>query len=191
MLTIAWDIDDVLNNLMYEWLNWYKQSHTECIVEYKDLKENPPHNILGCTKEEYIKSLTEFRLLKYESLTPNPEVVSWFKKYGDKAYHIVVTSTRYSTEYVSSSWLFKHFYTWIRGFFVAPSYDENSKCIVYDQNKYQFLRRTRLADIIIDDNQEVIDQCRLLGIEAFLVKKPWNTSKSTLTKILHDITKFL
>ena len=44
MLTLAWDVDDVLNDLMQVWLEeaWLP-AHPECNVTYRDLTSNPPH----------------------------------------------------------------------------------------------------------------------------------------------------
>ena len=48
MVTIAWDVDDVLNDLMRHWFkSTWKTTHPECKVIYEDLSENPPRQILA------------------------------------------------------------------------------------------------------------------------------------------------
>lgn len=66
MLTIAWDVDDVLNNFMYDWLNkeWLTENPLSSVV-FKNLTENPPKRILKISKNEYLNSLDKFRFEKY------------------------------------------------------------------------------------------------------------------------------
>ena len=48
MLTIVWDVDDVLNDLMAVWFRdaWLPK-HAACPVRYEEITENPPHRVLG------------------------------------------------------------------------------------------------------------------------------------------------
>ena len=65
MLTIVWDIDDVLNDFMKRWFEqWWRPQKTNCKLNYNDLVENPPHNILGIDLQEYQNSIDAFRSLK-------------------------------------------------------------------------------------------------------------------------------
>ena len=61
MLTLAWDVDDVLNNLMQVWLEeaWLPV-HPECSVTYRELTANPPHREIGASLDEYLASLDDF-----------------------------------------------------------------------------------------------------------------------------------
>ena len=56
--TIAWDVDDVLNNLMRAWFEekWLID-HPECNLLYEGLTENPPHRLLETNVDNYLKSL--------------------------------------------------------------------------------------------------------------------------------------
>ena len=81
MLTIAWDIDDVLNSLMLEWLKYFT-TETEATVLYQELLKNPPHKILGITKQDYLASLDNYRGQFYQNLQPRQEILNWFEEFG-------------------------------------------------------------------------------------------------------------
>ena len=63
MLTIAWDVDDVLNNLMEAWLGEaWKPATRNARCPIRKLRENPPHRLLGVPESDYHSSLDAFRL---------------------------------------------------------------------------------------------------------------------------------
>ena len=74
MKTIAWDVDDVLNELMFYWFeDCYKNEHNNIKQNFKDLVNNPPQDILGISNDEYLKSLDRFRISeKGRNLPQNP-----------------------------------------------------------------------------------------------------------------------
>ena len=79
MKTIAWDVDDVLNDLM---LMWFRQrwiiEHDDCKLKYEELTENPPHRLLGISVYEYLQSLDDYRLSPlYQQMKPVKEVMEW------------------------------------------------------------------------------------------------------------------
>ena len=76
-ITIAWDVDDVLNSLTTEWFAQYKKEHNISLA-FTDLTSNPPHNLLGIRKQEYLDSLDKFRAQHLMDLPPNSEMLFWF-----------------------------------------------------------------------------------------------------------------
>ncbi|QER42857.1 hypothetical protein F1847_08930 [Thermodesulfobacterium sp. TA1] len=187
MKIIAWDVDDVLNNLMESWFEWYKMGKN-LNLKYQNLKENPPYKILGISLDEYLISLDEFRLSNfYQEMQPREEVLKWFKTYGEKFRHIAITSTPISTASTTSQWVFKHFGKWIRTFHFVPSSRKDITAPIYDQNKADFLKWLGKVDIFIDDNEENINQAKALGIFTILFPAPWNSSKNTEKETLELI----
>ena len=72
MKTIIWDVDDVLNDLMRAWFEDYAALNgTHTHITYDRLTSNPPHELLGISRMEYLESLDKFRLSEMaENMTP-------------------------------------------------------------------------------------------------------------------------
>lgn len=186
MKTIAWDIDDVLNELMLLWFERkWKIEHSECDLNYSAITENPPHKILGVSKEEYLTSLDEFRLsIHYRKMRPIAEVKNWFLKYGKLFRHIAITATPLRSAYISANWTLRHFGSWIRTFHFVPSIRKGVGMPKYDISKKDFLRWFGKVDIFIDDNERNIQDSAILGIKGILFPRPWNKSKLTVSQTL-------
>ncbi|MEI1376526.1 hypothetical protein PQG02_19210 [Nostoc sp. UHCC 0926] len=190
MLTIVWDVDDVLNNLM---LMWWEQSwllyHPTCTIKYTEFNKNPPHLILGIEKEEYLNSLDDYRLSGgISQLKPEPEVLEWFKKWGSYFRHIALTATPIKTAPLMADWVIRHFGKWIRCFAFVPSYRVGNLIPEYDQDKESFLAWWKQGQIMIDDNPNHIQAAQKLGMKTFLMPQPWNNSRMTRTEILDSLT---
>src|ERR1041384_5169475 len=123
MMTIVWDRDDVLNDLMRVFLEqWWIPSHPECPLRYDEITENPPHRLLGVSLKEYHQSLDAFRLSKLAAeMAPNAVVVEWFKEHGHKFGHIALSATSLVTGGAAAEWTFRHFGEWIQSFHLLPS----------------------------------------------------------------------
>jgi hypothetical protein len=172
MLHIVFDVDDVLNNLMYSWLqNFNKSKKTN--IKYKELIYNPPYEIIGIDKLIYLNSLDYFRYYYYEDLTPNQKILDWFKENEHKAYFSVLTSTPGAYASIVSNWVFKYFSQWIRTFAFIPSDREGIKLPMYDKLKADWLYRNH-ADIFIDDSYINCLDAVYLGVQSFCLKQPWN-----------------
>ncbi|HHW21228.1 hypothetical protein [Thermodesulfovibrio thiophilus] len=177
MKTIAWDVDDVLNNLMQEWLQkkWCKE--TKLTVKYEEIIENPPHKILNISLDDYLSSLDSFRLSNmYQEMKPDKKIVKWFSKYGHLYRHLALTSTPLLTASTTAQWVFKHFGRWIRTFHFIPSKRNNINAPQYDKDKSEFLLWFSRIDIFIDDNKKNIDSAKKAGINAVIWPQPWNNS---------------
>lgn len=191
MLTIAWDVDDVLNNLMYEWFDkkWLPE-HPGCRLKGKDIAENPPDQLLGVVKEDYLTSLDNFRLSGlFSKMKPVPEVKRWFLKYGDDFRHLVITAVPIRAASVSAQWVFSNFGKWIRTFHFIPSLRKREKIFRYDRNKKDYLLRMGKVDIFIDDNEVNMHGIEELRIRGILFPRPWNSSKLTIGETLEILGK--
>ena len=175
--TIAWDIDDVLNSLTLEWLLYFKKQF-DIDINYPDINKNPPHLILGITKDEYLNSLDFFREKFFMKLKPKPELITWFEKNGDKFRHIALTATPFGTSPLSAYWVIKNFGKWIRSFNYVPSYRKKDNIPIYDNNKKDFLNYYKQVDLFIDDSEKNVDDAIQLGVNAILFPAPWNKSRN-------------
>jgi hypothetical protein len=165
MLTIAWDVDDVLNELMREWLRQeWLPGHPACALTYEHLAENPPHRLLGASWEEYARSLDRFRnSSSARSLAPSPDVLSWLTSHGGNFRHLALTGRPLHTVPVLAEWVFFHYGKWIRTFSYVPSRDD-VEMPVYDRSKRDYLQWLGRADVLVDDNRENIEAAISLGI---------------------------
>jgi len=193
MLTIAWDRDDVLNDLMREWFvqTWLPE-HTACTLTYGDLKENPPHRILGVSRQEYLESLDRFRDTDAsDRMSPLDDVVAWFEKNGARCQHLVLTATPMASVPSSSAWTFRHFGAWIRGFHFVPSPRPDDSHPEYDVDKGSCLKRLGMVDILVDDSPANIAAAAEAGIRTVLVPRPWNEGRGTIVDALAELDGLL
>ncbi|MFA6280895.1 MAG: hypothetical protein WCY05_00125 [Candidatus Omnitrophota bacterium] len=192
MLTIAWDVDDVLNGLMRSWLEleWLPK-HPECLVKYENITENPPCRILGISEREYLKSLDAFRISdKAGLMKPDDDILNWFQKYGRHARHLAITGRPVSSIPQVSGWVFKYFGNWVRTFSFVPDRVEEG-IIAYDANKSEYLKWLGKVDIFVDDNFLNVKAVDSLGIKGILIPQPWNAAKIPLQETLNLLTKIL
>jgi hypothetical protein len=188
--TIVWDVDDVLNNLMRAWLETaWLPAHPTCQIHYRLLTKNPPHHLLGATKNEYLQSLDDFRLNHFTQLKPIAEILTWFETCGQKFRHIALTATPLKTAALSAEWTMRHFGQWIRTFAFVPSPRPDDPGPVYDQSKADYLGWWGQADILIDDNPAHISAAQTLGLTALLVAQPWNQGGLTMTAALNFLNE--
>lgn len=193
MLTIAWDVDDVLNDLMRVWFEgrWLKE-HPGCAIRYEDITENPPHKLLGADRTEYLRSLDEFRLSDdYQAMPPLPEIREWFLNHGRHFRHVVLTATPLVAAPASSAWVMRHFGEWIRTFHFIPSKRDGQNIPEYDESKADFLKWLDKADVFVDDNEENLHSAEKLGMKCVLISRPWNRGVTSLTEALETISGLL
>ncbi|MBI5191904.1 MAG: hypothetical protein HZA08_00495 [Nitrospirae bacterium] len=186
MITIAWDVDDVLNDLMRMWFQekWV-MGHKDCRLSYKEITKNPPHNLLGADINEYLRSLDEYRLSDfYQQMPPVKEIMEWFVEYGDKCRHIALTAVPLIAASASAQWVFKNFGMWIRTFHFVPSNRAGESLPSYDSDKSDFLKWQSKVDVFIDDNPDNIKAAKSIGINGILWPRPWNDSKLTPAEAL-------
>ena len=193
MRTIAWDVDDVLNDLMRSWLEQrWLPSHPNCSLRYEDIVENPPHRLFGVSLDEYLTSLDAFRLSGAAGrLPPVAAVLAWFHQYGEHFRHIALTATPLCSVPVSAGWVTRHFGPWIRSFNFVPSKREGECIPMYDRTKSDYLRWWGKVDILVDDSAVNVEAARALGIRAILMPRPWNQSRLTIAETLEYLTRLV
>lgn len=193
MITIAWDIDDVLNDLMRMWFQekWVLD-HKDCELNYKDITKNPPHNLLRADIKEYLKSLDEYRISDlYQQMSPVKEIMEWFAEYGDKCRHIALTAVPLIAVSASAQWVFRHYGIWIRTFHFVPSKRAGQSIPSYERDKSEFLKWIEKVDVLIDDNHENINAAKSVGVNGILWPRPWNNAKITTRDALLSLNKII
>lgn len=190
MKTIIWDVDDVLNDLMYSWFKEYRRVYDpNSNLSYHDLIQNPPHEILGITLNEYKLSLDNYRNSENgRNLKPNEQIINWLRKDGAKFRHIALTARPKQTIPFLAEWILHHFGDWIRTLSFIPSYREDEKLPVYDKTKTDFIIWLGKVDYFIDDSEENTKAAEEIGITSFLFPQPWNNGKLAVKKILGKIS---
>jgi len=189
MLTIVWDVDDVLNDLMAQWfhLGW-KAEHPECTLRFADLTRNPPHEVLGISLDEYLNSLDQFRATTEAlQMEPNGAVLAWMKRSGEKFRHIALTARPLHSAPNVAEWVMRHFGDWIRCIGVVHT-RENDGIPTYDRTKGEFLDWLKCGNIMVDDSAENIRQAQLRGLKGSLYPQPWNDSTQQIEDLLDEIT---
>jgi hypothetical protein len=193
METIAWDVDDVLNDLMRAWFDQtWRVSHPGCRLHYEEIVENPPHRLLDAPLTDYLASLDAYRRDgAYARLAPVREVLAWFQSEGPRYRHLALTSVPLAAAPVSAEWVLRHFGRWIRSFHFIPSPREGESLPIYDQGKAEFLQRTGVASILVDDHAGNIRQAERAGLRGVLFPRPWNGNARSVGETLEALTRAL
>lgn len=189
MLTIAWDVDDVLNNLMQAWLeDFCEQKNIE--FQYENIVTNPPNELLNISLAEYHTSLDEFRKSKKALyLEPNPQILNWMEKNEGKYKHISLSATSSETAKYGAFWVMKNFSKWINSYNIVPSYRTGENFVRQNETKKDFLQWMNVVDILVEDNQKNYEDAKSLGIKSFLVTRPWNKGGQSIEEILEELNK--
>jgi hypothetical protein len=190
MLTIVWDVDDILNNLMQQWFHdgWLAE-HSDCRLAYAELTSNPPDTVLGVQRSEYLDSMDRFRSTEQGcNLTPNPQVLDWFREQGSHFRHIALTARPLETAPDVAHWIMRHFGGWIRCFGVVPT-RLGKEFPVYDRSKGDFLAWLGRGDVLVDDSTENIHQAASLGLRTLQPAQPWNNSTLTIPALLQGLSQ--
>jgi hypothetical protein len=181
---VAWDVDDVLNDLTAEWLAW-----SRIAVPYESLARNPPHAQVGMTHAEYLASLDAFRRERYSSLAPNPKVQRWISQSSARVNHIVVTAVPSFAAPFSAGWVMRHFGERVRGFHFAPSSRPDDPQPRPD--KSEILARFRDRAILVDDSVEHVERAGSRGMTAVLFPRPWNDAPDDVDATLDRLASLL
>lgn len=162
---------------MREWFTraWLP-AHPECSVTYEGLTKNPPFELLGATREEYLASLDAFRLEHQRTLAPNPVVRAWFEQHGKDFIHVAITATPLHNAANSTAWVMEHFGAWIRTVTVIPSPRPFDTSPRYFASKSEYLQWHGKVDVFIDDTEA--------NLPTILFPRPWNSSKLTVQQAL-------
>lgn len=189
MLTVIWDVDDVLNDLTYRWFTQgWKSEHPECRLSYTELTSNPPHESLGVDLEVYLASMDRFRTTQSaRDLAPHPEVLAWFGEDGHRFRHIALTARPLETAPDLAHWVMRYFGAWIRCFGVVPTRTQPG-VPVYDRTKGEYLAWLGRGDVLVDDSMENNRQAATLGLHTLLFSQPWNNGAMSVFALLRQLT---
>jgi hypothetical protein len=190
MMTIVWDVDDVLNDLMLTWFTeTWKPSHPSCELSYSEITENPPERVLGIHRSEYLSSLDVFRLSdRARNMPPNPAIVEWLQTNGAGYRHMALTARPLESTPQAADWLFRHFGSYMRSFGVVPT-RLSAGVPAYDRDKGEYLRWLGKGDILVDDSEENLRAAEKLGIRGVLYPQPWNHSSQTAREALESLAQ--
>lgn len=174
--TIAWDVDDVLNELTRAWFGrWTAAGRAAPAGGYEGLSANPPHEALGLGRDDYLASLDAFRASPEGlDLPPRPEALAWFEAHGGDFRHIALTATPVANAPASASWVMRHFGRWIHTYHVVPSPRAGDRVAAADADKAGFLAWLGRVDLVVDDSADVVRAADGLGIATVLFPQPWN-----------------
>ncbi len=177
-ITVFWDVDDVLNDLMKVWFVSYSKEKG-IKLKYEQLISNPPHELLGITIHELCDSLDAFRLSrKFSEMQPVPEIYEWFEKNAEYTRNIALTATSIRTASSSSSWVFKHYSKWIRTYHIVPSPRRAEVIPAYDKNKIEAMTQLSKKGILIDDCEDNVRKAIVTGYKGLLFPRPWNSNSN-------------
>jgi hypothetical protein len=193
MLTIVWDRDDVLNDLMRCWFEgqWLVE-HPDCRLRYDDLVENPPHRVLGVSRREYLDSLDRFRSSPaHAAMPPSPEILGWLGRNGARCRHAVLTATTLASAGGAAEWTFRHFGRWVRCFCLLPAAREGDGAVAYEADKGQCLRQFAGPVVLVDDSPANLEAARREGAEGVLFPRPWNGAEGTALEALACLEEWL
>jgi hypothetical protein len=185
--TIAWDVDDVLNDLTRAWLErGWRPAHPGSAARYDGLTANPPHECLGVTREEYLRSLDEFRLASFDTLEPSAAVLAWLARHGADCRHVALTATPRAVAPLSAAWVLRHFGDWIRVFAFVPSPRKGDR-FPSAGTKGEALEWLTGIDVLVDDSPANVAAARAVGRAAVLVPRPWNDAPGTIEDALSEL----
>jgi hypothetical protein len=191
--TVVWDVDDVLNDLMRAWLeNYWIPSHPAQVVRYENLRENPPHTLLGISSGEYFSSLDDFRLsTSYAKQAPNGDILAWLQKYGEACRHVALTATALDAAPASAAWVLRHFGRWIREFAVIPAGRSGEDLPIYDIDKGSWLARLGASAVLVDDSPQNLAAAAAVGATALCWPRPWNSGGTGVAETLQTLTQLV
>jgi hypothetical protein len=186
-------VDDVLNDLTRAWLdNSWSPDHPAPVLRYEDLRENPPHTVLGISSSEYLSSLDNFRLsARYADLAPDRDILAWLQNFGERCRHIALTATPLQAAPASAAWVLRHFGRWIREFAIIPAVRPGEDLPIYDLDKGSWLGRIGASVILVDDSPQNLTAAVAAGATAVRWPRPWNGGGTGVAETLQALTRLV
>ena len=185
---LVWDIDDVLNQFMRHCLPRFPSQRQ---LQYEELTVNPPHDLLGISKEQYLATLDASRADLYE-LPPRRELLDFFEEYGGCFHHASVSAVPLQFAPASAQWLLHHFGKWIQSFVFIPSPRPGARMrSQLFQTKSDAIKAFNREAVLIDDAPGNVLDARNNGVTAVLFPAPWNDNRNqTIDDFLNKLLDF-
>lgn len=188
MITLVWDVDDVLNDLTRRWFeDAWLPAHPGATLSYGDLTRQPPSAVLGVTDAEYLASLDDYRARRYAGLEPEADVLRWFSERGGAFRHLCLTATPMRHAPAVAAWVMGHFGPWIRAFALLPSPRPGERLPAYDRDKGECLAWLGVGDVFIDDNPANVSAVAARGLRTILAPRPWNDASRPLIDAIESL----
>ncbi len=183
---LIWDVDDVLNELMCFWLDGGLPKSVRRLP-FSSLTENPPDELLGLSRREYLESLDAYRAGPHYRQAPRKEILAFFQKHGVCFRHIVLSSVPMRFAGRSADWVLSHFGQWIQNCLFVPSPRPDFKMeSQFFSSKAEALALLEKEAVLIDDSPLHVDEAGKTGASAFLFPAPWNENRSLSISVFLD-----
>lgn len=191
---VVWDIDDVLNPLMEDWLEHQKSiERIDASLTYDSLIDPDFSRTLNWGRNRFLESLDEFRLQSQSKLLPNQMIQNWFANQSkNQIRHVALTATPRIVSEISKKWLQVNFGSHITDYFLAPSARDNdnlprmTKLDFYRQFTSDFERV-----IAIDDRPDNLKNARTAGASTLCWPQPWNDSLLDSEETLKALSRII
>jgi len=190
----VWDVDDVLNPLMRDWLEYQKQLGSVCSkFEYADLINPDFSETLGWPRQKFLFALDEFRLKFQRRLEPNKLIKNWFRQnQAMNVKHVALTATPRTVSDVSRDWVSQNFGEFVDDFHLAPSArDTDLLPRKRKQDFYMEFKAEYREVIAIDDRPDNLNDARDAGISILCWPQPWNGSLLDSESTLKELSKMI
>jgi len=193
MVIVAWDVDDVLSELVREWIRFKQPA-----VKYEDIVCELPDLRWGYagTQAEFLAELDDVKQNHHHEFRPCAAVLDWFRTTGHLAEHVAITSAPRFLMPVMSEWVFRMYGEWIYTVHCMPSKRPNVEDHPYfiGNSKGRFLRDhyfNQRPVLLIDDLSHNIQSAHDHGIPCVTFPQPWNGSKESVGAALERVTHWV
>ncbi len=179
---MAWDVDDVLNDLSAAWA-----SHEG--LDWKSARGGSPKEMassLGIPEDEYLASLDRFRREEYRFLSPNPFIRDWLSQAAGSVRSVAITRTPIRTAGQVSRWVFETYGHLIQGYFVALSPRREDPVNTTYESKADVVRRIVGVVALVDDQPANFSDLPVT-CAALEYPRAWN-SAGAATDLLADLS---
>lgn len=171
-MVVAWDVDDVLNDLTQQWMDWVGLSPAKLDGPLQGPGDYAINS--GWLEDEYLESLDRFRMEKYAALEPRTQLQEWLKE-NQRAHvvHVAITRTPLRAAAPVSDWVMRNFGAWIHAFIVCPSARVDDDADLIRRTKAEWLQLFQGEGTLIDDTPENLEKLPP-GWVPLLFPAPWN-----------------
>lgn len=178
-LLVAWDVDDVLNDLTLRWADWAGFSISMLAPPTGD-----PSSWIssqGINHNEYLASLDHFRDSEYPGLEPNEAVLDVLRGWPRwRTTHIALSATPLFAQAIVASWTMRHFGHWLRAIWFCPSPRTTDPRGTTQHSKGDVLNGFRNSTLLVDDSVSNLESAQATS-RVVLYPRPWNTFQPTTT----------